>query len=138
MKIMRAIIVRVIRVLKEILAPSRRDRNYLDLAFKIALTSDCRQKHGAVLVKGGRVIGFGVNKTRNSPEYVVSDTGPDVRGTIFSVHAEIDALSRVQNAKGSILYIARCSRMGCPAYSRPCDACTKVLIRAGIKAVVYT
>jgi deoxycytidylate deaminase len=128
----------VIRVLKEILIPSRRDRNYLDLAFKIALTSDCRQKHGAVLVKGGRVLGFGVNKQRNDPEFVISDTGPDVRGTVFSVHAEIDALSRVKNPRGAVLYVARCSRIGCPAFSRPCDACTRTLIRAGIKAVVYT
>jgi deoxycytidylate deaminase len=94
--------------------------------------------HGSVIVKSGRVMAVGVNKARNNPTYVASDTGPGFRGTIFSVHSEIDALSRVTDARGAILYVARVSKLGQPAFSRPCIECTKSLIKAGIKAIHYT
>ena len=118
--------------------PSRRDKHFLELAFKVAQTSVCGQRHGAVLTKNSRVLSLGVNSVRNNPCFVESDTGPNERGTIFSEHAEISALRRVQDARGAVMYIARCSRIGLPAYSRPCEACTRALIRAGIKAIVYT
>lgn len=116
--------------------PSRRDSSFLDLALKLAESSDCSQKHGAVIVKSGRVMAMGVNKFRNDPAFVPSDTTRG-RGTIFSVHAEVDALSRMADARGAVMYIARAGKSG-PALSRPCDYCTEHLINAGIKAVSYT
>lgn len=115
---------------------SRRDRSFLDLALKIAETSDCNSKHGAVIVKGGRVMSVGVNKFRNDPAFVPSDV-KNGRGTIFSIHAEEFALSRAGDVKGAVMYIARLSKRG-PAFSRPCNHCAKKLIKAGIKTVVYT
>lgn len=125
-------------MLKEILTHSRTNRKYLDLALKLAAASDCEQKHGTVIVKGGRVLAVGINKDRNDPTVVVSDTGPDARGTIFSVHAEIDALKRVKDARGAVVYVARQSKTGTEAFSRPCDGCVKALMDAGVKAVAYT
>lgn len=121
---------------KERLMPSRRDKGYLDLALRVAQASDCSQKHGAVVVKGGRVLAVGVNKFRNNPAFVESDNATG-RGTIFSVHAEVDSLSRVADARGAVMYIARAGKSG-PALSRPCENCTEELIAAGIKAVSYT
>lgn len=116
--------------------PSRRDARYLDLALRVAESSDCTQRHGCVVVKGGRVMAVGHNKVRNNPAFVESDN-EEGRGTIFSVHAEIDALSRVADPKGAVIYIARAGKQG-PALSRPCDNCTTELIKAGVKAVCYT
>lgn len=116
---------------------SNRDQSFLDLAFKISALSTCTQKHGAVIVKGGRVMAVGVNKDRNDPGFVVSDNIMG-KGTVFSVHAEVAALREVKDPRGSILYVARRSRTGLRAFSRPCDNCTRALIKAGVKSVVYT
>ena len=113
---------------------SRKQRNWLDIAVKLADTSEVTRQHGAVLVKGGRVLGLGVNKWRNR----------DMLATIveysehLTVHAEIDALARVANARGAVLYIARIGKGGEERFSRPCDACAKAIMAAGIKQVVYT
>jgi len=115
---------------------SRRDKRFLDLALRAAAASDCKVQHGAVVVKGGRVLSIGINKYRNDPAFVPSDRA-EGRGTIFSVHAECDALSRVSNAKGATVYIARIGKNG-SALSRPCDNCTIELARVGVKAVCYT
>jgi deoxycytidylate deaminase len=123
---------------RELLKYSRRDQKFLDLAFKIASLSTCTQKHGAVIVKGGRVMAVGINKDRNDPGFVASDTAEGAKGTIFSVHAEMMALAKVKDPRGAILYVARRSRTGLRAFSRPCDNCTKALIKAGVKSVVYT
>ena len=45
-------------------------------------------KHGAVIVKGGRVLATGMNKERNHPKIVSSE---HIK-THCSVHAEVDAL----------------------------------------------
>lgn len=115
---------------------SRRDRSFLDLALRVAESSDCKQKHGAVVVKGGRVMAIGLNKMRNDPAVVESDR-PGHKGTIFAVHAEIDALSRVSDPRGAVVYVARAGKSG-EALSRPCDNCAIALIKAGVKSVCYT
>jgi len=92
------------------------------------------QKHGAVIVKGGRVMSVGFNKWRNHPTIIESSK---VKREC-SVHAEMDAISRVTNPRGATIYIARLSKRGCAALSRPCDNCYKSLIDAGISKIVYT
>jgi deoxycytidylate deaminase len=37
-----------------------------------------------------------------------------------------------------VAYIARVNKKGEPMYSRPCDACHKQLLKAGVTRVVYT
>jgi deoxycytidylate deaminase len=113
---------------------SRKDQSYLNLALKIAESSECVHRHGAVVVKGGRVMAIGVNKWRNRHGTVVkTDTTSDL-----SVHAEVDALSRVSDARGAILYVARVSKRGTPLLSRPCRECYSVIRRNGLKRVVYS
>ncbi len=124
--------------MKELLTHSRRDRKFLDLAMKLASVSSCTQKHGAVVVRGGRVLALGVNKDRNDPTVIADKAGSDARGTIFSVHAEVDALSRVKDARGAIVYVARQARTGREALSRPCDNCAITLQAAGVKSICYT
>jgi len=91
-------------------------------------------KHGAVIVKGGRVIGVGINKNRNHPTIVSSEHIKDH----CSVHAEIDALRKVKNVKGATIYVARINKRGEDRMSRPCNNCHNQIEKSGIRKVVYT
>lgn len=113
---------------------SNKDKSFLALACKAAESSSCEQKHGAVVVKAGRVLAIGYNKTRNS-SISLGDTTSFKHCTI---HAEIDALSRVSDPRGCIVYVARVNRRGKPRFSRPCNNCYRHMLKRGIKRVVFT
>lgn len=114
---------------------SIRERNYLSLALKVAESSSCTQKHGAVIVRGGSVLAIGYNKWRQAN--VVYPIKKNERNN-FSVHAEVDALSRVKDAHGAIVYVARINKQGKEMFSRPCNECHKSLRKAGVKKVIFT
>lgn len=114
---------------------SNRQRSFLDVAVRVAESSDAVFKHGAVVVRGGSVLSIGVNKWKNKD---VPPTAPDVYNPNITVHAEVDALSRVKDARGATIYVARVTKLGEERFSRPCPRCEKVLIAAGIKRVIYT
>lgn len=113
---------------------SRKQRNWLSMAAKLAETSEVTNQHGAVLVKGGRLLALGVNKWRNQALLATEQAYSEH----LTVHAEIDALARVKGARGAVLYIARVGKGGEERFSRPCDRCAQALIEAGVKQVVYT
>ena len=91
-------------------------------------------KHGAVIVRGGSVISIGINKNRNHPTVVSSE---HIK-THCSIHAEIDALRKVKNAKGATIYVARVNRKGKARDSRPCNRCYEIIKNNGIKKIVYS
>ncbi|MGV1079699.1 MAG: deaminase [Candidatus Nanopelagicales bacterium] len=105
-----------------------RDEINLERARKVAARSECNAKHGAVLVKSGRVLAVAVNTQRNDPGVVP-------KGCV-TVHAEVNVLKRVDEevAKGAVLYVARHNG----GLSKPCPACAAVLGRAGVQRVVWT
>lgn len=114
---------------------SRKQRSFLDIAVRMAESSEVSFRHGAVIVRGGSVLSVGVNKWKNvfpldipCPEY-----NPNI-----SIHAEVDALSRCADPRGATIYIARVNKSGKERMSRPCIDCEKALIKAGIKKVIYT
>ena len=114
---------------------SNRENAFLSVARYLASKSDARQKHGAVVVKGGSVIGTGFNKDRNHPDFV----SPEHVKKHCSVHAEIDAIRDAGwNVKGAVLYVARVNRFGEDRYSKPCDRCNVVIQETQIKKVIYT
>ena len=80
------------------------------------------------------MLGRGVNKDRNNPEFV--KCGP----ADYAVHAEIAALRSCGNTpvKGGTIYVARVGGTGEARMSKPCKNCQKALRRAGIRKVVYT
>lgn len=90
--------------------------------------------HGAVIVKNNRVLSTGINKFRNHPDIIESEKIDQ----FCSVHAEIDALSRVANASGATIFVARVNRAGIERMSRPCNNCYTALLKAGIDTVIYT
>jgi deoxycytidylate deaminase len=113
---------------------SRKQKSFLNLAVRMAETSDVTHKHGAVIVRGGRVLSLGMNRWRNRD---LLDTGGDYNPNI-TTHAEIDALSRISDPRGVTVYVARVGKNGDEKFSRPCDNCAKAMIAAGVKSVVYT
>lgn len=114
---------------------SRRQRSFLDLAVRMAESSDVSFKHGAVVVRGGSVLSVGVNKWKNpmKPDIPPTEYDPNI-----SVHAEVDALSRCSDPRGATIYVARVNKRGEERMSRPCIDCEKALIVAGVKKVIYT
>lgn len=108
---------------------------------ELAKTSRCRQKHGTVLVRAGNVVGIGSNRDRNFPR-ILGEAHLKTGNT--SYHSEISALRSARRTTRSsskchfVVYIARVNKKGEPMYSRPCDACHKQLLKAGVTRVVYT
>ena len=113
---------------------SRKDRRRLAQAKKIAATSDCGHMHGCVATVGGRVVGVGVNRYKNSMS--LFDHTPRFG---WSVHAEEACLKSIGgDAQGAVVYIARINRRGEEMMSKPCSSCMEKLQLAGVKRIVYT
>lgn len=112
---------------------SKQQRNFLNIASKVAETSAMDQRHGAVVVKAGRVLSVGVNKWRNPSLVSINYYDPNL-----TVHAEIDALNRIDDPRGTTIYVSRVDKFGQEQYSRPCARCEAALSKAGVKAVIYT
>lgn len=116
---------------------SNKDNRYLDIAKNLALSSTVNKyRHGAVIVKGGRVISTGINKMKNHPS--VFDDDVDLIKSSAHVHAEIDAIKKVSDLRGAKIYIARVNKNGQTGLSRPCDKCYKNITAAGITRIIYT
>jgi len=88
-----------------------------------------RAKVGAVIVKGGAIIGKGFN----SPKYI----GKGEYG-YTSTHAELSALLHTNKPKGGVCYVFRMLKNSLPAMAKPCMKCQTLLRHAGIKKAYYT
>ena len=119
---------------KDIKMYSGKTAKFFNLAINEALKSNCKQRHGAVIVRGGRVISTGYNKARNNPAIIPINELP--KGV--TVHAEIDALKKVRNPSGCDIYVVRIDRMGHFKLSKPCHICWTMLKYSGIKGVYHT
>jgi tRNA(Arg) A34 adenosine deaminase TadA len=111
----------------------RRHENLIRRAVRVAQQSTYRWKHGAVVAKGNKVLGFAPNKLRNDPcvdEHNVSD------------HAERATLRELlkvrEDLRGCTIYIARVDKRNDTQMSRPCVECMRAIVSAGIKEIVYT
>ncbi|QNO12604.1 deoxycytidylate deaminase [Streptomyces phage MulchMansion] len=92
-----------------------------------------KQRHGAVIVKGSRVLSQGWNLLKNDPNNVSDEH--IIR--FCSVHAEGMAIAKCKNPVGATIYIAR-NKSGVARHSKPCDACAVAIDSAGIAKVIYT
>ena len=123
------------------------DAYYLGIAKAVAERGDCsRARHGAVLVKGYRIVGTGYNGTppgdsrsclngdcprarlsySELPSGSSYDTGP---GACIATHAEANCLLRTDwnDMQGATLYIT----------GAPCGGCQKLIDSSGVARVVY-
>lgn len=115
---------------------SSRDKKWLALSTKIAALSECNQRHGALIVKGGSVLSMGVNKTTNTPRNL---SKYHING-FASVHSEVQAIRQASPGalRGATIYVSRINNRGQTLLSRPCADCYGVIVAAGIKKIIYT
>lgn len=118
---------------KEIFRLSKKEKSFLNLARKVAETSNMKKRHGAVIVRSGRVLAVGVNKFRNHPKQTLAHRIKED----CSTHAEVDALNRC-DPRGATLYVARINNNGEDRMSRPCTNCAQAIELAGIKKIVWS
>lgn len=106
------------------------DKRYLRMARIWAENSYCqRRKVGAILVKDQMIISDGYNGTPAGFENVCE--GDDGKTKPYVLHAQANAITKVarssNSSEGSTLYIT----------ASPCLECSKLIIQAGIRRVVY-
>lgn len=112
-----------------------RDERIINLATRAAEKSQHRfHRVGAIVAKGNRIIGFGINKYRTHPQQINWHTEQNSN----SIHAELDAIISSHDVKGSTLYVVRILKDGTCSMAKPCKECQKIIAAAGIKRVVYT
>ena len=107
------------------------DRRYLRMARIWAENSYCeRRKVGALLVKDKMIISDGYNGTPAGFENICEDENGVTKS--YVLHAEANAITKIarsnNNADGATLYVT----------DSPCIECSKLIIQAGIKRVVYS
>ena len=96
-----------------------------------AENSYCKRRQvGALLVKNKMIISDGYNGTPAGFENVCEDE--DGKTKPYVLHAEANAITKVaksnNSSEGATLYVT----------SSPCIECSKLIIQAGIKRVVFT
>lgn len=108
----------------------RRDHLYMKMARTWAENSYCvRRKVGALMVKNQMIISDGFNGTPSGFENVCEDENNVSKP--YVLHAEANAITKVarsnNSSDGATIYIT----------ASPCMECSKLIIQAGIKRVVY-
>lgn len=106
------------------------DRRYLKMARIWAENSYCRRRQvGAIIVKDSMIISDGFNGTPSGFENVCEDESGLTKP--YVLHAEANAITKVARSNNSsddaTLYVT----------ASPCLECSKLIIQAGIKRVVF-
>lgn len=106
------------------------DYRYLRMASIWSENSYCeRRKVGALIVKDKMIISDGYNGTPSGFENVCEDKNNVTKP--YVLHAEANAITKIarsnNNSDGATLYVT----------DSPCIECSKLIIQAGIKRVVY-
>ena len=106
------------------------DKSYLAMAAIWAKNSYCKRRQvGALLVKDRMIISDGYNGTPSGMENICEDENGVTKP--YVLHAEANAITKIaksgNNSEGATLYVT----------ASPCIECSKLIIQAGIKRVVY-
>ena len=108
----------------------KRDHLYMKMARTWSENSYCvRRRVGALMVKNQMIISDGFNGTPSGFENVCEDENNVSKP--YVLHAEANAISKVarsnNSSDGATIYIT----------ASPCMECSKLIIQAGIKRVVF-
>ena len=106
------------------------DKRYLRMASIWAENSYCvRRQVGALIVKDKMIISDGYNGTPSGFENVCEDEKGVTKP--YVLHAEANAITKIarsgNNSDGATLYVT----------DSPCIECSKLIIQAGIKRVIF-
>ena len=92
-------------------------------------------KVGAVVARGRRIISAGFNQTKTHPFTL------KLRNSMITcLHAEMHACLGVDenSLRGASIYVVRLRRDGTLSMAKPCEACTQMLSKLGVKKAYYT
>ena len=106
------------------------DDRYVEMASVWAKNSYCKRRQvGALIVKDNMIISDGYNGTPSGFENVCEDEHGVTKP--YVLHAEANAITKVaksgNSSAGATLYVT----------ASPCIECSKLIIQAGIRRVVY-
>ncbi|MBR4822244.1 MAG: dCMP deaminase family protein [Bacteroidales bacterium] len=106
------------------------DEKYIRMAKIWATNSYCKRRQvGALIVKDKMIISDGYNGT---PSGFENDCEEDNVTKPYVLHAEANAITKVaksgNSSEGATLYVT----------ASPCIECSKLIIQAGIRRVVYS
>ncbi|MBP6364762.1 tRNA-specific adenosine deaminase [bioreactor metagenome] len=106
------------------------DRSYLDMAQIWARNSYCKRRQvGALIVKDRMIISDGYNGTPSGFENICEDETGHTKP--YVLHAEANAITKIaksgNSSEGATMYVT----------TAPCLECSKLIIQAGIKRLVY-
>jgi len=109
----------------------RYDLAYLKIAHSWAELSHCkRKKVGAIIVKNDMIISDGYNGTPSGYDNCCEDKNGNTLW--YVLHAEANAILKVakstNNCRQATLYLTL----------SPCRDCSKLILQAGIKRIVYS
>lgn len=109
----------------------KRDYLYMRMAKTWSENSYCeRRQVGAILVKDNMIISDGYNGTPSGFENKCEDDNNVSKP--YVLHAEANAITKIarshNSSEGATLYVT----------TSPCMECSKLIIQAGIKRVVYS
>lgn len=107
------------------------DKRYIRMAGIWSENSYCqRRKVGALIVKDKMIISDGYNGTPSGFENVCEDDNNLTKP--YVLHAEANAITKIarsnNSSEGATMYVT----------ASPCIECSKLIIQAGIKRVVYS
>lgn len=107
------------------------DRRYLRMARIWAENSYCQRRQvGALIVKDNIIISDGFNGTPSGFENICEDENGVTKA--YVLHAEANAITKIarsgNNSDGATLYVT----------DSPCIECSKLIIQAGIRRVIYS
>jgi len=107
----------------------RIDAIYMSIAHEISSLSYCQRKQvGAIIVKDNNILSFGYNGTPSGMSNKCEFSG---KTRWIVLHAESNAIVKVAKSTSS--------SDGATMYTTlsPCDECSKLIVQAGIKRVVF-
>lgn len=107
------------------------DLRYLRMAHIWSKNSYCKRRQvGALIVKDKMIISDGYNGTPSGFENVCEDENNQTYP--YVLHAEANAITKIarsgNNSENATLYVT----------DAPCIECSKLIIQAGIKRVIYS
>ena len=110
-------------------------KSMFETARIVAMSSEYKFRHGAILVRGPSIIKISANKSR--AVNIFNDYHKNNRA---SLHAEIGCILNLRKevTRGCDIYVCRILANNLFACSDPCEMCQTICAEMGIRKIFYT
>jgi len=110
-----------------------RHERWINLCLRLTSKSKMPEhKHASVLVKGGKVLSIGINKSKAG---ILADQVYGLKGW----HSEADCLLSIHKdrIKDAVLYVGGVTKTKKLVNSKPCPCCQEFISKYNLKGVFY-